>query len=552
MIYPRPINPDSPHSEKTIYSALSNIPDEYFTVFHNQEFVADFDIKERVQYEIDFIIVDHRDGLFNSILILEVKGGDISYNGYKNVWSQNGYTMSRSPVQQVTSATHSFVNRYKHLLRDVNVSWGLAFPDAIVAYDSSLPSNLPRIRIFDADDLSEIEKRIIDYFDDSSEHIGREGAPISNFKKLKDYLLVSCDFYKPLSKQFEENNEIFIKLTKQQSKIVKSIEYNKNVIIQGPAGSGKTLIAYQKALSYKQIGLKVLYLTFNKEIASHLRKRYREESNFNSLNDLDHSSNLEITNFHFWCKRIAEQHQNFQKQKTSDEYFDTYIPNKALEVIKEDTRLQKYDIVIIDEGQDFRSNWLDLINKVLKPESKFMLFMDENQDIFQSFTGVPHRRDFTRLELSENCRNTKCIINFLEEVLNIEIEAMDDTPAGEKVELKTVDDNESQLQFLNERIYSLLDREKLKPSDIVILVNNREGVNSLRDVKEFAGIPVKSSYDKSFGRDKNTIFYSYINTYKGLESEVVFILDAQNINNKNELYTQASRAKNKLYITYIK
>src|SRR5690606_30530867 len=208
--------------------------------------------------------------------------------------------------------------------------------------------------------------------------------------------------YKPLSKQFEENNEIFIKLTKQQSKIVKSIEYNKNVIIQGPAGSGKTLIAYQKALSYKQIGLKVLYLTFNKEIASHLRKRYREESNFNSLNDLDHSSNLEITNFHFWCKRIAEQHQNFQKQKTSDEYFDTYIPNKALEVIKEDTRLQKYDIVIIDEGQDFRSNWLDLINKVLKPESKFMLFMNENQDIFQSFTGVPHRRDLTRLELSEN------------------------------------------------------------------------------------------------------------------------------------------------------
>lgn len=551
MIYPNQINTDSPESEKVLFKALAQLPDEDFTVFHNQEFVTDFMVRERIQYEIDFIIVDHRNGFFNSILILEVKGGNIKYNSLLDEWRQSGHVMTKSPVQQVTSATHSFMHRFNYLVKNVNVTWALAFTDVVVDYDVQLPTNLPRKRIFDINDIENIEECLIDYFDESSRYIGREGSPLTVFHKLKGALLVSCDLYKPLAKQFEENNQAFIKLTKQQSKIVKAIESNKNVVIQGPAGSGKTLIAYQKAIGYKQQGLKVLYLTFNKEIASHLRLRLREETNGEQFNILDETSQLEITNFHFWCKRIAEKNSTFQSQKSSDEYFNTYIPNKAMEVIRDDAGFPSYDVLIIDEGQDFRHNWLDLLNKVLKPEGRFMLFMDENQDIFQSFSGVPNRRDLTRLELTENCRNTKHIIHFLEEVLSINIESMDGSPEGEKVELKTVSSNEEQISFLNDKIFSLINKEHLQPADIIILVNNIDGINVLKDVKVIGGIPLKSTYDKSFGRSKDTIFYSYINTFKGLEAEVVFILDAQNVKIKKEFYTQASRAKNKLYITFL-
>ena len=39
-----------------------------------------------------------------------------------------------------------------------------------------------------------------------------------------------------------------------------------------------------------------------------------------------------------------------------------------------------------------------------------------------------------------------------------------------------------------------------------------------------------------------------VNYFKGMEADVIFILDAQNIDNNNQLYTQASRAKQLLYV----
>ncbi|MDM1508318.1 AAA family ATPase [Myroides odoratimimus] len=550
MIYPSSIKQEAPNSEKQLFKALSRLNSNDFTVFYNQEFVGEYNSKERMQYEIDFIIVDHRYDTLESILVLEVKGGNLQYDAYNDKWSQNEREMPMSPITQVTTAMYSFLNRFKNILNDVNVSWGLAFPDVEIDYDTDLPTNLNRIKIFDCNDIDNIEERLIEYFDQTKLEINRLGADLKNFSLLKERLLVNCDFVKPLHRSIKENNEVFIKLTKLQSLVVRALEANQNVIIQGPAGSGKTLIAYEKALQYKEQGKRVLYLTFNKEIATHLRDKYR--SNNIALNDLDSQGELEITNFHFWCKRIAERNESFAKQKSEDEYFNTYIPNKALEVIKADTSYPIYDVVIIDEGQDFRENWLDLVNKVLKQEGKFLLFMDENQDIFNAFKGVPNRRNIVKTQLEENCRNTRNIIEFLKGLLSIDISYFEDSPEGEKVEVKASSSNQEQIEYLDALITKLVTKDKVMPKDILILVNNIDKVNALKDVKTVGGITLKSSYDRTFGRDQESIFYSYINTFKGLESEVVIILDSQNIDGAKSFYTQASRAKNKLFISVVK
>lgn len=550
MIYPSSIKQEAPNSEKQLFKALSRLNSNDFTVFYNQEFVGEYNSKERMQYEIDFIIVDHRYDTLESILVLEVKGGNLQYDAYNDKWSQNEREMPMSPITQVTTAMYSFLNRFKNILNDVNVSWGLAFPDVEIDYDTDLPTNLNRIKIFDCNDIDNIEERLIEYFDQTKLEINRSGADLKNFSLLKERLLVNCDFVKPLHRSIKENNEVFIKLTKLQSLVVRALEANQNVIIQGPAGSGKTLIAYEKALQYKEQGKRVLYLTFNKEIATHLRDKYR--SNNIALNDLDSQGELEITNFHFWCKRIAERNESFAKQKSEDEYFNTYIPNKALEVIKADTSYPIYDVVIIDEGQDFRENWLDLVNKVLKQEGKFLLFMDENQDIFNAFKGVPNRRNIVKTQLEENCRNTRNIIEFLKGLLSIDISYFEDSPEGEKVEVKASSSNQEQIEYLDALITKLVTKDKVMPKDILILVNNIDKVNALKDVKTVGGITLKSSYDRTFGRDQESIFYSYINTFKGLESEVVIILDSQNIDGAKSFYTQASRAKNKLFISVVK
>lgn len=550
MIYPSSIKYDAPNSEKTLFEALSKLDSKDFTVFYNQEFVGEYNTKERMQYEIDFIIVDHRFGSFESVLVLEVKGGNLQYNAYEDRWFQNGREMQLSPITQVTTAMYSFITRFSNIIKNVNVSWALAFPDVEVDYDTKLPTNLNRIKLFDCNDIDNIEERLIEYFDQTKLEINRIGTDIRDFEILRDKLLVCCDFVKPLHRSIKENNAVFIKLTKLQALVVRALEANQNVIVQGPAGSGKTLIAYEKAVKYKEEGKKVLYLTFNKEIATHLRDKFR--SNRIAINEMDSLGEIELTNFHFWCKRIAERNETFAKQKSADEYFNTYIPNKAIEVIKADSSYPMYDVVIIDEGQDFRENWLELINKVLKPDGKFLFFMDENQDIFNAFKGVPNRRNIVKTQLEENCRNTRNIIEFLKELLGIEISYFEDSPQGEKVEVKSVSNNLEQIAYIDDLIERLITKDKVEPKDILILVNNVDKVNSLKDVKKVGGVTLKSTYDKSYGRDKNSVFYSYINTFKGLESEVVIILDSQNILEKKAFYTQASRAKNKLFVSIVK
>lgn len=545
MIYPSEIE-KSDNAEYQVFQLLSKLPDELFTVFYNQEFVSDALSREKKQYEIDFIIAYHPDDTFMSLLVLEVKGGNISYSALTGDWKQSGRKMDTSPVSQVTSNMFSFLNRYSSILKDVNVAWGLCFADVDVPETAELPHNLTRSKIFDYGDLQFLEDKLISFFEEAIISVNRHGSDISIFNTLKSELLKGCDLFKPLYREIKDNNLRFLKLTAQQSKIVKAISRNDNFCIQGPAGSGKTLIAYQQALEYKRQGLNVLYVTFNKQIAIHLRNQIRNEPTLS-----EEEGTLEITNFHFWALRLAEKNPSYVKEKNSDDFFNTYIPNKAIDVLKNIT--EKYDVLIIDEGQDFRSNWLELLNKGLKVDGKFLIFKDENQDIFDAFEGVPHHRDIVQLELSENCRNTKKIISFLNELIpGCNMISMDDSPKGSDVVINSFKSNEEQVDFIDNEIEDLISTHKVTPSDILILTNNIDNVSSLKSLTKIGGVTLKSTYDKEFGRTKNSVFQSTINVFKGLESEVVFLIDAQNITSKPKtFYTEASRAKNKLYVSFI-
>jgi DNA helicase IV len=124
---------------------------------------------------------------------------------------------------------------------------------------------------------------------------------------------------------------------------------------------------------------------------------------------------------------------------------------------------------------------------------------------------------------------------------------MENTPLGQPVSTFEVNDNDEQIFKLNNIIETLL-KDGIRPNQIIILTNNVDDSSSLKGIKTFANRKLISTYDREYGRDENCIAHTTINIFKGLESDVIFILDAQNIQEKNNLYTQASRAKHLLYI----
>ena len=46
-------------------------------------------------------------------------------------------------------------------------------------------------------------------------------------------------------------------------------------------------------------------------------------------------------------------------------------------------KLDKYDVIIIDEGQDFNDEWFIHIESMLQEQGKFYVFYDQQQSIFQ-------------------------------------------------------------------------------------------------------------------------------------------------------------------------
>ncbi|RAR73703.1 nuclease-related domain-containing DEAD/DEAH box helicase [Flavobacterium aciduliphilum] len=536
MIYPTKFNKPEEPAEEKVFNALSKLPDSDFTTFYSQEFTS-INPREKNEYEIDFIVVDHRNNRLNAILVIEVKGGNITFNGATQKWSQNGKEMNKAPNKQASSAMNNLVSRFRFLSLNIPFHWVLWFPDIQVRPDEWLPTAVSRDRLLDSNSVSYCSDALPFLFNEIIEKNPNEGAPVTDFLKLKDILLRSVGFFKPLHKEFEENENTFKKLTENQGKIFKYIDINPNICVQGPAGSGKTFIAYNKAIEFGERGMKVMYVCFNKTLATELRHRYR------NLN-LPREFEIEFTNFHFWALRIAEQNPTYKKEKADSEFFNTYIPNKAKEVINEPF----YDAVIIDEGQDFRENWLELLNKILKKEGRFLFFMDENQDIFETFKGVPHHRNITKCHLEENCRNTKLIIEKLKETLpDVKMVPMEGTPDGQPIKTIAFDSNESQVNELDRQV-KLLIESGIRPNQIIILTNNLEGISSLKGVHNLGGKKLISTYDREYGRDTNCIAQTTINVFKGLEADIVFILDAQNIENKNSFYTQASRAKQMLFI----
>ncbi len=536
MIFPAKFNKTDEPAEEKVFNALSKLPDADFTTFYSQEFTA-IHPRENNEYEIDFIVVDHRENKINTILVIEVKGGNIKFDGNSQVWSQNGKEMKKAPNKQASSAMNNLVNRFRFLSLNIPFHWALWFPDIQIKSNEWLPTAVSKDRLLDSNSIIYSSESITSLCDEIIENNQKNGAPISDFIKLKDILLRSVGFFKPLHKEFEENENTFKKLTENQGKIFKYIDINPNICVQGPAGSGKTFIAYNKAIEFAERGMKVMYVCFNKSLATELRHRYR---NLNLPKEFE----IEFTHFHFWALRIAEQNPSYKKEKADEEFFNTYIPNKAREVITKPI----YDAIIVDEGQDFRENWLELINKVLIKEGRFLFFMDENQDIFETFKGVPNHRNITKCHLEENCRNTKLIIDKLIETLpSVTMAPMEGTPDGQPITNINYSNNEEQISELDNQIKRLIEKG-IRPNQIIILTNNSDDGSSLKGIKKLGDKKLISTYDREYGRDFDCIAQTTINVFKGLEADIIFILDAQNIHHKNIFYTQASRAKQLLYI----
>ncbi len=276
------LNDPKRQAEVKVYNALASMDNE-FMIFYSVAWQAR---KGGIAKdgEADFVIVHPDLGL----LVLEVKGGRIEYDGTTWQW----YSVDREgqrweikdPVEQARRSRYTLIDKFNELpgwdkQRFLTTGHAVAFPHVVVS-ERSLKMDLPREIVLDCDEIGEnIQKaiqRIFEYYA-SSEY----RAPVGKDRMLviRDLLARSFTIRTPLGVELEQDDEKLVQLTEQQMLIITILRTRRRATIAGCAGSGKTMLAIEKARRLAEQGFNVLLTCFNAALAEELRNRLPELNN---------------------------------------------------------------------------------------------------------------------------------------------------------------------------------------------------------------------------------------------------------------------------------
>jgi len=187
-------------------------------------------------------------------------------------------------------------------------------------------------------------------------------------KLFDDHLYRSRKRYlQPPFHRLEEG--IPINYTKAQELLVRS-DSNSRRKIKGLAGCGKTMVLAKRAVNaHLRTKEKILILTYNLALKNYIHDR------INDVRENFYWSNFYIDNYHQF---FISQANNYGLKITSlSDFQDTYFFEKVKLAIT------PFKTILIDEAQDYRTQWLEIITKYfLNNDYEFIVFGDEKQNIY--------------------------------------------------------------------------------------------------------------------------------------------------------------------------
>lgn len=261
--------------------------------------------------------------------------------------------------------------------------------------------------------------------------------------------------------------DIFKVMDLQQEQLARSLGEGHRVV-HGVAGSGKTLILVYRCLHLLEQSKKpLLVLCYNVSLAAKLRQMLHQQG---------HGNRIVVCNFHRWCADLLWQ---YRVSKPSYNQFqgEAYTQELVQRVIQavDAGRIPagQYGAVLIDEGHDFRPEWLTLATQMVDPETNMLLLL---YDDAQSTYGRQKRRQFSfksvgiqaqgrTTVLKLNYRNTQAILGvayeFAKEFFGTSDSNDEDAPVvvhpestgrhGPKPELIKLPSFRQEVQYLAER-----------------------------------------------------------------------------------------------------
>jgi len=517
-MYPeRPLGTTASNAERKVFYALKDLlPDDY-TVLHSVPVYLKADQGSKMQNgELDFLVIHPDKGM----LVLEVKGGGISRDAYTGKWSstdaRDEVHFIKDPYEQGKRYAYAISNlaeREKTTRRyDYPFFHAVWFPDVDTdGANLGISNNLHMITL-GKQDLSQAASSVPRVFKNCLGG-GNDAPGGAGVEALRLFLSPSWTLSVKLASSIEEEKGNIVEATRSQYRILSLLQRFQRALVSGPAGSGKTFLAIEKArrISVSNPQSRVLITCYNKNLSGLIKSHV--------VSDIG----IEVSTFHGLCISFCKDAGipiPCEFGPGNDEFYSAELPNLLLDALCKIG--SRYDAIIVDEGQDFDPSWWPVLEQCLKDPSKglFYIFYDNNQGIYGKRQDFPVAQEPVVLE--ENCRNTKKILQVVNDYYQAENTPLPLGPEGRDPEFITTGPSRSETEALGQVLNKLVREEKVDCRDIVILTPHAKSRSALKEGLILGGL--RLSWDAGLRRG-GIILCSSVYSYKGLESPVVIVME---------------------------
>jgi hypothetical protein len=467
--------------------------------------------------EADFVVVHPRYG----IAVVEVKGGHMLFDPATQRWDRHGATHAvKDPFTQASKNIRALEKQL------VERSFGgdrqlpfsrvrcVVFPDC--DFEGTLPQGAERSMLFGASDLATLGQKLDKLFRLQTfvPHNRLDKAVLDGITKA---LTSTFRLVPVLWREIEAQERRIFRFTEDQIRLLHFIESHPRATIEGVAGSGKTMLAIARARRFADEGkdMKVLFLCFNSMLADWLKAELPEE----------YHNRISIKHYHKLCSDWCIGAGLSWPQAESGEFWAGEAPSlleKAIDLRPD----ERFDAVVVDEGQDFLTGWWDtveLINR--KPmEGPLYIFTDPAQQLFQA--NNPARPDLGKpFVLPCNCRNTSAIAEACGKIIQKQIPVKKDAPKGRPPKILIARTPEAQRTEVENQVKEWLRPDGLKPHQRIAVVTRTSVENSsCAGMVQVGGRRLSS--DLAQWREGKCVLITSLGKFKGLEADALVLVDA--------------------------
>ena len=335
--------------------------------------------------------------------------------------------------------------------------------------------------------------------------------------------------------------------TEEQYAALDAMEDNPQVIFDGPAGSGKTILGLEAARRAASRRQSVLFVCYNRLLGKWLSSRTADLEGVKATNLHRHMLDL--------LEASGPSPYNLPKSPAPGFWTDT-LPQMAIEgLIESPEETCVFDVLVVDEAQDIlRPEYLDFLDLSLQGglgTGPLRLFGDfKRQDIYGSGDG-PNMLDqlaASRYRLSINCRNTPRVAAWasLFGALNPDYSKVLRSDDGRQPTLKFFNDELDQGALLEDSLEELAD-EAFRYDDIVVLSSKGRRSTATR----LCATDWKRRLVPMGARSTGQVGFATIHAFKGLESPAVVLTDLESVTGslaQDLFYVGVTRALHRLHV----